>query len=47
MIKLKNAKTFLSSVECGVSDISKAKKLLNFKPTSIIQAIQETDEFFN
>lgn len=34
-----NARTFLSSVECGPSDIEKAKKELNFKPTNIFEAI--------
>lgn len=41
------AKTFLSSVECGPNDIGKAKEMLGFVPTSLEEAIKETDFFYD
>lgn len=34
------------SVECGPLDITKAKTILNWNPTTLIQAIHETNEFY-
>jgi hypothetical protein len=34
-------------VECGPNDIGKAKEMLGFVPTSLEEAIKETDFFYD
>jgi len=41
-----HGKYFYPSVDCGMIDISKAKQEIEWKPTSLEQAVRETYEFF-